>query len=170
MIRSRFLMISMAALLGAAPTLAGDREFHDIVNRVAGAYHKKPMRMMGLVSFAARPFMPSGVSGLKLAVFLGVNPSIQPDGRDFDSFIQSVTGPDYHPFVRVRSGRDSEQTYIYLHEVKDASELLIVTLDGSDTVVMKVRLKPDAMKDWMDNPVGEGKSQQHGGWRADRED
>jgi len=166
MTKSRLLALSLTSLLIAGPALAGDREFHDIVGRVAGAYHKKPMRMMGLVSWAARPFMPPGVSGLKLAVFEGVDPALQPGGRDFDTFMQGVAGPDYHPFVRVRSGRHSEQTYVYLREVKDASELLIVTLDPGEAVVVKVRLKPEAMKDWMDDPVGEGKTHRNG-WRAD---
>jgi hypothetical protein len=35
MIKSRLLMISMATLLATAPTFAGDREFHEIVSRVA---------------------------------------------------------------------------------------------------------------------------------------
>lgn len=170
MTKSTFLMLGLGTLLAATPTFAGDREFHEIVDRVAGAYHKRPMRMMGLVSFVARPFMPPGVSGLHLAVFDGVNPALPPDSHDFASFMQGVVGPGYHPFVRVRSGREPEQTYIYLHDAKDASDLLIVTMDASDTVVVKVRLKPEAMRDWMDDPVGQGRSQRNGGWVSDRND
>ena len=161
--RIHFLVLSLTVLLAAAPAAARDREFHEIVNRVADAYHKRPMRMMGLVSFVARPFMPAGVSGFKLAVFDGVDPALQPNGGDFDGFMQGVAGPSYHPFVRVHSKRDGEQTYIYLREAKDASEMLIVTLDASDAVVLKVRVKPEAMKEWMDDPVGQGRSSAHHG-------
>jgi hypothetical protein len=69
----------------------------------------------------------------------------------------------------VRSHREQAQTYVYLHNLKDASELLVVTIDTSDAVVVKMRLKPEAMKDWIDDPVGEGKHSTRNGGLASRD-
>ncbi len=164
-----FLTIAVIAIFAAAPARAGDREFHEIVNRLAVTYHKKPMPFMGFISFVARFAQPQGVSGIKFAIFDDIDPSLGPDEDEFDGFMQSIVGSDFQPFVRVRSHRDHEQTYVYLRDLEDASELLVVTIDTADAVVVKMRLKPEAMKDWMDDPVGEGRhSARNGG--LDRRD
>ena len=160
---------AIMAIVTAAPVRAADREFHEIVNRLATAYHKKPMPFMGLVSLVARFAQPQGVSGIKLAIFDDIDPSLSPNESEVDRFMQSILGSEFQPFVRVRSHRDHEQTYIYLHNVNDASEMLMVTIESSDAVVVKMRLKPEAMKDWMDDPVGEGKHSAHNGGLGSRD-
>ena len=160
---------AMLAILTAVPARAGDREFHEIVNRLAAAYHQKPMPFMGFVSFVARFAQPQGVSGIKFAIFDDIDPSLSPNESELDSFMQSVVGSEYQPFVRVRSHRDHEQTYVYLRNLKDTSEMLVVTIDSSDAVVVKMRLKPEAMKDWMDDPVGEGKHSARNGGLGSRD-
>jgi hypothetical protein len=168
-IRLLVLAFGMTAMLTATPAQAGDREFHEIVNRLATVYHKKPMPFMGFVSLVARFAQPQGVSGLKFAIFDDIDPALSPDEREFDGFMQSVVGPEFQPFVRVRSRRDHEQTYVYLRDLKDSSEMLVVTIDSSDAVVVKMRLKPEAMKDWMDDPVGQGKSSARNGGIGSRD-
>ena len=148
---------TIVAILTAGPVRAADREFHEIVNRLAATYHKKPMPFMGFVSFVARFAQPQGVSAMKLAVFDDIDPSLSPDENEFDALMQGIVGSGFQPFVRVHSHREHEQTYVYLHNVKESSEMLVVTIDSSDAVVVKMRLKPEAMKDWMDDPVGESK-------------
>jgi hypothetical protein len=160
---------AIAAILTAAPVRAADRDFHEIVNRLATAYHKKPMPFMGFVSLVARFEQPQGVSGIKFAIFDDIDPSLSPNESEVDNFMQSILGSEFQPFVRVRSHRDHEQTYIYLHNVKDSSEMLVVTIDSSDAVVVKMRLKPEAMKGWMDDPVGEGKHSARNGGLSSRD-
>ena len=163
------LPMALIAALAVTPARAGDREFHEIVNRLAATYHKKPTPFMGLVSFVARFAQPQGVSGMKLAIFDDIDPSLSPDESEFTAFMQNIVGSEFEPFVQVRSHRDHEQTYVYLHNVKNASEMLVVTIDSSDAVVVKMRLKPEAMKDWMDDPVGESKHSAHNAGLGDRD-
>ena len=163
LIKPLLLALGMTAILAATPAQAGDREFHEIVNRLATAYHKKPMPFMGFVSFIARFAQPQGVSGIKFAIFDDIDPSLSPDEREFDGFMQGIVGSEFQPFVRVRSHHDHEQTYVYLHDLKDSSEMLVVTIDSADAVVVKMRLKPEAMKDWVDDPVRQGRHSAHDG-------
>lgn len=155
----------MAAV--SAPARAGDREFHEIVARLSAAYHKKPMPFMGLVSFAAHFEQPEGVSGLKMAIFDDVDPALSPDPADFDAFMERVAGPEYCPMVRVRSNRDREQTFIYVRESKSGYEMLLLTLEPSEAVVMKMHLSPKAMEGWVDEPVDHGKGWAHHNSRDD---
>ncbi|HEV2424658.1 MAG TPA: hypothetical protein VGZ29_07510 [Terriglobia bacterium] len=160
--RSCLFAVAFMVAVSVPPAAAGDREFHQIVDRLSAAYQKKPMPFMGLVSFAARFAQPEGVSGLKMAIFDGVDPALRPDPADFDAFVQRVAGPDYRPMVRVRSNRDGEQTYIYVRAAKSGYEMLLLTLETSDAVVMKMHLNPSAMEAWVDDPVDHGKNWSHG--------
>jgi len=161
-IKSCLLAVAFMATISAAPAVAGDREFHEIVQRLSAAYQKKPMPFMGLISFAARFEQPEGVSGLKMAIFDDVDPSRAPDPADFDAFVQRVAGPDYCPMVHVRSNRDREQTFIYVRAAKSGYEMLLLSLEVSDAVVMKMHLNPKAMEGWVDDPVDHGKHWAHG--------
>jgi hypothetical protein len=151
------LAVCLVVMAGAATASAGDREFHQIVQRLSDAYQKKPMPFMGLVSFAARFAQPEGVSGLKLAIFDGVDPSRAPDPASFDSFVQRIAGEDYSPMVRVRSNRNAEQTYIYVRDSRNGYDMLVLSVEPSDAVVVKMHLNPKAMEAWLDEPVDHGK-------------
>jgi len=155
------LALAFMAAMSATPAAAGDREFHEIVERLSSAYQKKPMPFMGLVSFAAHFAQPEGVSGIKMAIFDDVDPALVPDPADFDAFMQRVAGSEYCPMVRVRSNRDGEQTYIYVREAKSGYEMLLLTLEPSEAVVMKMHLNPKAMEGWVNDPVDHGKNWSH---------
>ena len=159
------LALGLVSTLGAAPATAGDREFHEIVQRLAAAYQKKPLPFMGFASFVGRFAQPEGVSGLTMAIFDDVNPSRGLDPAGFDEFVQGVAGSDYHSMVRVRSNRDGEQTYIYVREDRKGYEMLLLSLETSDAVVIKMHLNPNAMEAWMDDPVDHGKNWAHHGRR-----
>jgi hypothetical protein len=159
--RSSLLALGLMVTLGAAAAHAGDREFHEIVQRLSAAYQKKPMPFMGFVSLVGRFAEPEGVSGLRIAIFSDVDASRHLDAAGFDAFVQGVAGADYHSLVRVRSGHDSDQTYIYVREAKGGYEMLVVNLDPSDAVVVKMHLNPKAMEGWMDKPVDHGKDFAH---------
>jgi hypothetical protein len=155
--KSCLLVLILMATLGASPAIAGDREFHQIVQRLSVAYQKQPMPFMGFVSFVARFAQPEGVSGLRLAIFEDVDPSRTPGAAAFDAFVQGVAGPDYHPIVRVRSNRDAEQTYIYVSEAKSGYEMLLLNLEPSEAVVVKMHLNCKAMEVWIDDPADHGR-------------
>ena len=157
----RCLGLSLIVLAAAAPARSGDREFHEIVSRLAEAYHKKPMPLMGFLSFAARFDEPKGVSGLKMAIFDDIDPALAPDEGELDSLL-ARTGSNFRPFVKVRS-KSGERTYIYAADAdaRHGSELLLVTIDPSDAVVIKMRVNADAMKRWVDDPVGQGEESAH---------
>jgi hypothetical protein len=158
--------VILAALLQLLPAAAaaGDEDFHLLVDRVSNYYQKRPMPFMGLLSFIGNRFTPHGVSHLHMAIFEDVDPSRAPAGKEFDSFMQGLVGASYQPFVRVRSNRNAEQTYIYARERgKQSYEMLIVSMEPTEAVVLKIDLNPDAMRDWVDEPVNGARKSVHGG-------
>jgi hypothetical protein len=133
--------------------VAGDPEFHSLVERVSAYYQKRPMRFMGLLDFAANRFTPHGVSHFKMAIFEDVDSSRMLPAEESESFVQGLVGGSYQPFVRVLDNRSGKLTAVYVRESgKKSFEMLIVSIDSTDIVLMKMRLSPGAMRDWVDEP------------------
>jgi hypothetical protein len=112
---------------------------------------------MGLLSFAANRFNLHGVKNLKLAIFEDVDSSRTPSAREFDAFLQGLVGSSYQPFVRVFDNHSGEQTFIYVRECDKNYDMLIVSLERTEAVIIKMRVDPDAMGDWVDDPVSKGR-------------
>ena len=138
-------------LLAPVASPAADREFSQIVGRLSEHYQKRPMRGMGFLGFLANCFSPSGVSHLKMAIFEDVEAG-RPLAGDFEGFLKATVGPGFHPFVTMRSNRDGEQVYIYAREVGERMELLLISAQRTEAVVMKVRIAPEALEKWMSEP------------------
>jgi len=161
---ARTILLAVLLQLLPAAAVAGDEDFHMLVNRVSSYYQKGPMPFMGLLSFIGNRFTPRGVSHLHMAIFEGVDASRTPPGTEFDSFMQGLVGVSYQPFVRVHDNRHGEQTYIYarVHGNKNY-EMLIVSMERTEGVIIKIELNPDAMRDWMHEPVSSGRNSAHRG-------
>jgi len=139
-------------LLSPVASRAGDRQFDAIVQRIQSHYQKRPMRFMGLASFVANRARPEGIRNIKLATFEDLDSSRHPADPDFDAFMQEIVGPEFHPFVKVRSRRDGEQTFVYAKELGQAFNLLVVTLESDEACVVQMRVNPEEMSKWVDDP------------------
>lgn len=159
--RTRTFMLVALASLAAVTTAAKDRQFDGIVHQIEAHYHRKPVRFMGLVAFAANRAHPEGVRNIRLAVFENLDESAGPLDSGFAGFMERLLAPEFHPFVRVQSRRDGEQTHIFARSVGDDFELLIVTVERDGATVMKMRLNPEAMSDWVDDPADKAKHSVH---------
>jgi hypothetical protein len=151
-----------------APSRAGDGEFHSLVERMSAYYQKRPMRFMGWLNFLANRFTPDGVSHFQMVIFEDIDSSRTPPDEEFESSLASLVGPSYQPFVRVHDVRSGEWTCIYTRESgKTRVEMLIVSIDSSDAVLMKMQLKPEAMREWVDEPVKKGRDSRRGAQEAE---
>ena len=162
--RSRCELWTRAALLCLllpflpALAAAGDQQFDTLVDRMSDYCQKRPMWGMGLISFIANRFTPHGVAHLQMAVFDDIPSTRGKSVEELTTSLESVVGPDYQSFVRDRNNRSGEVSLIYVREAgKNRFEMLIVSIDPTDAVLMKMRLDPDAMRDWMDEPVSHGR-------------
>ena len=156
------LLLVLLPLL-AVQSMAGDAEFRTLVNRVSTYYQKRPVPFMGLLCFAANRCNLHGITNLKMAIFEDVNSSRMPSAGEFDAFLQGLVGESYQPFVRVFDNHSGEQTFIYARECDKNFEMLIVSLERTEAVIIKMRVDPNAMSDWVDDPVNKGRHSAHDG-------
>jgi len=157
----RPILLSALMLVPAAAP-AADREFNRIVHRLTEHYQKKPMRGMGFLAFLANCFSPSGISHLKMAVFEDVNAAARPLDGDFEAFLKTTLESGYQPFVTVRSTRNGESVHLYAREAGDRMELLMVCAERTEAVVLKARVDPKALEEWMNEPARMAKGSAHG--------
>ncbi len=159
------LTLATLSVLPAAAT-ARDRAFDEIVHRLESHFHKRPVRFMGLASFVANRAKQEGVRHMRIAVFEGLDRSSDSFNTELDTFLQQTAQPEFQPFVRVRSNRDGEQTYVFAREAGEDWKLLVVSLEHDEASVIEMQLKPEAMNDWFDEPADKAK---HSARDADRE-
>ncbi len=148
----RILTLAGLLLMSPLASRAGDRQFSAIVQRIQSHYQKRPMRFMGLLAFVANRARPEGVRNIQLAIFEDLDSSRHPADPDFDAFVQEIVGPEFRPFVRVRSRRDGEQTFVYAKELERDLELLVVTLEQDEACVVKMKVDPEGIRQWVDDP------------------
>ena len=174
--RNRRLLL-VPAILGAAllPVLpaaarAGDGEFHSLVERMSDYYQKGPVRHMGWLNFFANRFTPGGVRHFEMAIFDDVEGSPTRPSKDFETSLASLVGPSYQPFVNIRDVRSGEWTSIYTRDSgKEQIEMLIISIGSSDALLMKMQLKPEAMREWVEEPMERGREARRGAQDAERD-
>ena len=128
-----------------------DPEFKGIVHSIEHTYgvHHTHIPFLGLAAFFARP---AGVHGFQLAVFEGFQ---QPtDSSDIRRVVENSLGPGWYPFVRVQSKgkHDGETTLIYTYPCGNKLRMMIVNLEPSEAVVLKMELSEHAIEKWLKEP------------------
>ena len=145
------LRAMIVVLCASSFAFAGDAEFKGIVRTIEHTYgvHHMHIPLLGVAMFFARP---SGVRGLKLAVFEGFQ--TPDDAEGVRRVIERSLGPDWYPFVRVRSNgkNKGETTLVYTSPMGDRMRMMIVNLEPSEAVVVKMELSDHAMKKWLKEP------------------
>lgn len=136
----------LLALLVAVPAHAG-------FNEILGGLENRLGRTMwipffGLMRTVVRVGHPRGVHDLQLAVFEGKG---RIDPQELDALMTSRAGRDYTPLVRVRSRRDKESSFIYARPAGNNIEMLVLTNDGDDTVLVRLLVDPRVVGQYLDN-------------------
>ena len=161
------LSVALVQMLPVAAR-AGDSEFHSLVERMSDYYQKGPVRHMGWLNFFGNRFTPGGVSHFEMAIFEDVDTSRTHASEDLRSSLAGLLGPSYQPFVSVHDVRSGEWTCIYTRESgKEQVEMLIISIDSSDAVLMKMQLKPEALRKWVEDPLERGRDARRGAQDAE---
>jgi hypothetical protein len=141
---------AVCLLLFVSLGYARDREFDAIVRSMESEYGTKRLHipLFGVVNFFVKTIRPAGARDLKLAVFEDVDPFRHPSPERLDDIAQG-----WNRFIQVQSKRKGERVHIYSRKVKENWELLLTALERDEAVVIRLRLHPDGLARWMDDPV-----------------
>ena len=153
------LCLCAAGIVGAH---AADRDFEAIVRRLEQQVGTKRTHipMMGMANFFVKMSRPEGVSDMKLAVFEDIDTSRLVDDESIDRMFDALSNEGWKPFVRVRSNKDRERVVIYSRAAGKHWELLLTTVEPNEATVIKMKLSPQALLQWIDDPDGMAKKKQ----------
>ncbi len=143
--------------LAPAPSLAGDESFSSVVKHIKSNYHAKQQGFFGammLARFAVKIIKPAGVKNFKVVLLkdLDYSEAPRPGNGQFHSFIQNKIDPRWTPLVQYSSPREKQWTYVYVTREKEDIQLLVVTLQQKDAVVLQTRFSPARLVEFMNNP------------------
>lgn len=150
-------LILIALLLPATPLLvaAQAKGFKGIVQHIEKTYQVKQTRIpfLGLANFFVKIIRPAGVKSFKLAVFQDQDFLATREGVTFESAMRGLMPKDWQPLVRVSSRASSNnRVLIYAKPAGKDLELMTVVLEPREAVVIQVRLNPDAVAKFMNDP------------------
>lgn len=147
------LALAVVLSLGQTAASAKDTSFDAIAKHLKAQYKAKRRKIpfMGLASFAVRIIHPAGVKSIKLAIFEELDHAPAPGNNELNAIMRNALPPEWKPLVRIRS-RDGEQMYVYAMEEGKSIKLMVVNIDGTDAVIARVKLNPEKLREFLDNP------------------
>lgn len=147
------LALAVALSFGSAPASAKDHEFDAIAKHLKSQYKAKRRKipLMGLANFAIKIIRPAGVKSIKVAIFEELNHAPAVGDNALSLVMRNALSPHWQPLVRLRS-RNGEQMHVYAAEEGKSVKLMVVTIDGSEAVVARVKINPEKLKEFLENP------------------
>lgn len=97
---------------------------------------------LGLARAVVRVVRPEGVHDFQLVTFTNDDPI---DPHKLRDIMAAKAGPGFKPLVQVFSRRGNEWTFIYAKPSRsnDRVELMVLTQDGEETVLVRVEVNTD---------------------------
>jgi hypothetical protein len=134
----------IAAVLALALTLPLYADFASIARAIDSQHGVKRIWIpfLGLARFVVRVVAPEGVHDFQLATFEGAD---HVDPKKLGEILRTQAGPGFQPLVQVWSRRSNDWSFIYARPSTHADrlELMVLTHDGADTVLVRVDVNAD---------------------------
>jgi hypothetical protein len=139
----------------SAGFIHADSDFDAVVRAMEQQYGTKKLYIpfLGVANFFLKIARPAGARDFKFAVFEGVDDRRHPSPDVLDGILQSARAQGWSRFITVDEKRSGERVYIYgRRSGKDHWELLLTALERGEAVVLRLRLNPDGVAKWLDQP------------------
>ena len=95
---------------------------------------------------------------IKLAVFEGQSFTSTGEFTEFRNSLNSQLAESWTPFIQTLSPPEQEQTYVFLREDGSKFNVLLVTIDSEDAVVMQLTVSPANLALLLKDPEGTSKA------------
>jgi hypothetical protein len=135
----RKLALLVVLLTVAVPAFADFRDVERELRTRLGSPIYIPF--LGFARFATWMVHPHGVRDFQLATWEDKHAVI--DGVELEQLLRRGLPPDFQPVVRVRERH--EWTFIYARPVGDRFEMMLLTHDDSDTVLVRADINGEQL-------------------------
>ncbi|HYO92719.1 MAG TPA: hypothetical protein VEQ40_13845 [Pyrinomonadaceae bacterium] len=126
---------------------------------------KKSVPFLGLAKFAVRIVKPAGVKSINLSLFEDLKNTGELTDNELSGLMRDALSPEWQPLVSARQ-RNGDQVYIYAAEAGKDVKLAVLVINQREAVLARVKVDPQALRRFMDNPkvlgisLGDNRQQQ----------
>jgi hypothetical protein len=163
-----FIAVFVMCFMSAPAVLAKGDDFNSVVKMIEEFYNVKHVGIpflaktgMKVATTAAR--IKGGTArrlaeagSIKLAVF--EDQKFNGDFAKFRSSLNQALNVTWMPLIQTVSAAGGEQTYIFLRENGDKTNVLVITIDERDATVVQVTLSQKNLALLLKDPEGTGKA------------
>ena len=148
------LAFALCMVVFSTPAFADEPEFSAVAKHLREHYHatERHIPFIGLAYFAVKLVRPAGVKSVKVKIYENLNYTHNGVDDELHSALQHSLGPNWQPLVRVYSRKDGEQTFVYSKQEGKCMRLMVVIVEREQATIVKVKINPDALLKFMDNP------------------
>jgi hypothetical protein len=143
--------VVVGLLLCSCAAFSMDRD----VKRVATALEQECGLKFHKLPWIARAVMKPALWGrgvkLDILAFEGETPE-RADLNQVESAMKKALGEDWSWFIRSTSKKTNERAVIFVREAAEKFDTIIVSIEPGEAAIVKLRMKQDEMKKWMDEP------------------
>jgi len=138
----------------SVPAIADEPEFSAVAKHLREHYHatERHIPFIGLAYFAVKLVRPAGVKSVKVKIYENLNYMHNGVDDELHSALQHSLGQNWQPLVRVYSRKDGDQTFVYSKQEGKCMRLMVVIVEREQATIVKVKINPDALLKFMDNP------------------
>ncbi|HET8781461.1 MAG TPA: hypothetical protein VFM63_03510 [Pyrinomonadaceae bacterium] len=166
--RIKSLVVSLALLLPAAVVQAKGDDFKSVVKLIEQFYGVKHQGIpflakagMRVATTAAR--IKGGTArrlaeagSVKVAFF--EDQTFDGEFTQFRTSLNAAMNQTWTPLIQTLSAENEEQVYIFVREAGDKFNVLVITIERREAVVVQVTLSPKNFALLLKDPEGTGKS------------
>lgn len=147
------LTILLAAGSSAAAQKSKGNGFDAITRHLKARYQakKKSIPFFGLAKFGIRIIKPAGVKSINVSLFEGLRNTGQLSDDELSSMMRESLSEEWQPLLSVRH-RNGNQIYIYAAEEGKDVKLAVLSINQTDAVLARVKLNPDALRKFLEDP------------------
>jgi hypothetical protein len=148
----RVAVVTALIVIASTFAIAADRDVKSVTRAIEKQYGVKHKGLPLIARIVMKPALwGSGVS-MDLAMFENLPPT-KANVPELDSVMRNSLGPEWSCFVRAGSRKTGERSVIYVRTEGDKLHMMIVSIEPDEAVVVKLKVKPDEMQKWVDDPT-----------------
>jgi hypothetical protein len=141
--RGAVLLLAICGLFLAPPRAKAD-DFGRIVNVIETEYHvhRNYRFLMSIAGMAVKCSRIGGVKVFKAALFENQHLDAAELDSRLDKTVERATASGWRPLVKSASRHSGEHEYIYAKTMGANLELLLVSVEPDEAVVLQVKINP----------------------------
>ena len=146
--------VFLTIVVMATTVLASDSSYRRVVKQLRSEFRATEQSLFGagvLSGLAVSVIRPAGVSSVNFTILRDLD-GFKREKRDFNRVVRSAVESKWRPLMMYSAPASAEWTHVYSQIDGTHIKLLIVTRAGAQAVVAEVKIDPDRLSAFIDDP------------------